>query len=170
MISRSIASPRKCAVLLIIFMFFRVFVVHNSAVYGSDAASSAIDQAENSVRQAFVVVLRAEGAGANVSGLLVRLNAGEQLIVAANTALQNGDDLGARSLSSDCSNLMGNLTTDAESLRADAETATQTRLFWTFSVASIGLALLFSIGLVVWRLLRSFYLKRLMKMQVEVPN
>lgn len=164
------AGTRKHALFLIVFMFLRIVLVNNSAAYGSDAASLAIDQAEQSVRQAFVVVLKAEAAGANVSDFLTLLYNGVQLLAAANVALRDGNDSGAQLLSADCSSLMGNVTTQAESSRISAESAAQGRLFWALSLASIGLALLFTLGLLVWRLVRSFYSRRLMKMQVEVSK
>ena len=69
---------------------------------GADDASGSVENADAAVRQAFNATLDAERAGANVSGLIVRLNEAGAVLVEAEIALGNGNSSEAASKAGQC--------------------------------------------------------------------
>ena len=122
-------------------------------------------EAENAVSEAFVAVHGAESFGANVTDLIVRLDAAGGVLAAANIAFRNGDHDGAGRLADDCIAKVGGIAGDAVSLKNAAESARIDGMNLSILAASVGLSVLFLASLIGWRYLRGFYLRRALRLR-----
>nr|NIR87761.1 hypothetical protein [Candidatus Bathyarchaeota archaeon] len=86
-----LATLGLLAVLLIFPAFMCPFFVLGVDASSEDDAAWAIIKAEDSVASGYDAVLEAEEAGANVSGLLARLNEAAMLLAEAEIAFRLGD-------------------------------------------------------------------------------
>jgi hypothetical protein len=142
-----------------------VFVVR-----GADEASSSVGEADVAVRQAFNATLDAERAGANVSGLILRLNEAGGILTEAEIALKDGNSSEAAGKAVQCIGIAQSVKGDADVLKASALDEAQT-VFWTsltFSVVSIAA---FAVVLVlVWRWFKRGYTRKVLGMKPEVAH
>jgi hypothetical protein len=142
-----------------------VFVVR-----GADEASSSVGEADVAVRQAFNATLDAERAGANVSGLILRLNKAGDALREAENALRDGNSSEAAGEAGQCIGIAESVRSDADVLKASALDEAQT-VFWTsltFSVVSIAA---FAVILVlVWRWFKRRYTRKVLGMKPEVAS
>ena len=156
-----------CSLCLVLFLFCFVAERFPLAVCGSDDVVLRISGAESAVGQAYVAVSEAEGAGANVSGLVAKLNEAGELLARANTAFRAGDSANADSLVGQCLVSVDGIVVDAKALKGQAESAGQSRLFLTVALSSVGLSVLFVVSLFAWRFLKWRYIKRVLGMKPE---
>lgn len=134
---------------------------------GRDDAVLRVGEAEGALRGAFVAVVGAEGVGANVSGLLVRLNVAGGLFSSAEVALEDGNYSLAVEWASDCVGLADGVLGDAGVLKADAVAGAGG--WWvTVSISAVGSVVFVGVLLLVWRLFRRFYGERFLKSRPEV--
>ena len=146
------------------------FVSLASAEVGENDASLALSNAEEAVFSAFQTVLKAEEAGANVSGLLVQLDDAGEFLVEAHAAYRVGDvDEVVRSAGL-CSEIAGNVKSQADDLWVKA---------YGSSVMGLWLALVGSVvGVVVvglgsfwgWRFFKRRYYRRVLGLKPEVNS
>ena len=142
-----------------------VFVVR-----GADEASSSVGEADVAVRRAFDATLDAERAGANVAGLILRLNEAGTILGEAGIALGNGNSSEAASNAVQCIGIAESVKGDADVLKASALDEAQTvfRTSLTFSVVSIAA---FAVVLVlVWRQFKRGYNMKVLGMKPEVAS
>jgi hypothetical protein len=167
--------PKDLAWLLLVLVFVSLLLHWPLSVRGSGEASAsvgeadvAVGQAFNDTLQAFNATLDAERAGANVSGLIVRLDEAGSMLEEAEIALKNGDSSGAANNASLCIGIAASVNSTAAALKTSALVDAST-LFWrylTFSVVSI---VVFVIVLAyVWRWFKRSYLKKALQMKPEV--
>lgn len=146
-----------------------VFVGQGFVVWGvgRDDAVVRVGEAEDALGGAFVAVVGAEGAGANVSGLLVRLNVAGGLYSSAQAALEEGDYSLAFVRAGDCVGLADGVLADAGLLKADA--VAHAGDWWvTVSISAVGSVVFVGVLLLVWRWFRRFYGGRFLKSRPEV--
>jgi hypothetical protein len=160
------ASVSFLLVLALVGLFSHgVFVVR-----GADEASSNVGEADVAVRQAFNATLDAERAGANVSGLIVRLNEAGGILTEAEIALGNGNSGEAASKAVQCIGIAESVKGDADVLKASALEKAQT-VFWaslTFSV--VGIVVFVVVLALVWRWFKGGYVRRMLGMKPEVAH
>jgi len=155
-------------VLLLTLSSILIFSV--SASSNQEVAISKIYEAEKSMRQAYEAVLDAEEAGANVSGLLVKLNDAVGLLSEARVAFEAGNFEEATGLASLCMEVCGRAGSQAEKLRVEANYAHGNMSFW-ISIGSV-----FSVSIVVcasllgYRYFKRWYYRRLLKMKPRVGH
>jgi hypothetical protein len=140
-----------------------VFVVR-----GVDEASSSVGEADVAVRRAFNAILDAERAGANVSGLIVRLNEAGSVLAEAEIALGNGNSSEATSKAGQCTGIAESVKSDADFLKASALDEAQT-VFWaslTFSV--VGIPVFVAVLEFVWRRFKRGHVEKMLGMKPEV--
>ena len=134
----------------------------------SDEASSAIDEADDALRRAFEAVLEAERAGANVSGLIVKLDEAGGLLAEAENAYRNGNVSEAASKAKECSGLADRVRDEALTLKGSALAVGQ-NIFWqNLSITLVGSEVFLIFLFFVWDWFKRFYSKKLMKMKPEV--
>jgi hypothetical protein len=142
-----------------------VFVVR-----GADEVSSSVGEADVVVRRAFNATLDAERAGANVSGLILRLNEAGGILAEAEIALKDGNSSEAASKAGQCIGIAESVKGDADVLKASALDEAQ-MVFWTsltFSV--VGIVVFVVVLMLVWRWFKGGYVRRMFGMKLEVAH
>ena len=152
---------------LVAFLLVVMAIRCSVYAYSGDEAAARIAQADDSVRQAFVAVSDAAGAGANVSGLVSRLNGAGGLLVQANTAYRVGDYENATVFAGECISSVDGVVQEASDLKATAESDRLSQLGWGASFSSVGLSLLFVVGLFGWRFVRNRYFGSVLELKPE---
>jgi len=155
---------------LLVFVLAGLFLRGCFVVRGVDDAAASVADADTAVRQAFNATLDAERAGANVSGLLVRLNDAGAVLDEAEVALSNGNLSDAAGKAGTCISMSQSVLSDAGVLRASALDGAR-MMFWTylaFSVMSIGVFVV--VLAVVWRRFKRRYVGKVLGMKPEVKH
>jgi hypothetical protein len=160
--------PEIFALLLLVLVVTGLLSYWPFCVKVTGEASVSVDAANVAVLQAFNATLDAEKAGANVSGLIVRLNEAGSALAEAENALRIGDSSGAANNASLCMGIAESVKSDANALKASALNEAQT-VFWTdltFSVVSI--AVFVVILTLVWRRFKRGHVQKMLSMKPEV--
>jgi len=105
-----------------------------------DMAASTLASAEESIVLAYQATLNAEEAGANVSGLLVRLNEAGQLLASAQTEYRLGDFEKANELSESSKSIGEEVQNAAVDLRGSALSQSVQRMVSTMVASVVGVA------------------------------
>ena len=135
---------------------------------GADEASSSVGEADVAVRRAFNATLDAERAGANVSGLILRLNEAGEILAEAEIALKDGNSSEAAGKAVQCIGIAESVKGDADVLKASALDEAQT-VFWmslTFSV--VGIPAFVVVLMLVWHWFKRGYVRKMLGMKPEV--
>ena len=131
------ASYKYCfGVAVACLLLLASVVLCASAESNRDVAVSSISDAEQAVASAYVAVLDAERAGANVSGLLVRLNGAAELILEAHAAFDSGSFGEAVRLAGLSGGVGVEVENDAALLKVEAGNASVDR-FWLYLCVSV---------------------------------
>lgn len=131
-------------------------------------ATDALSSAEDSLSSAYLAVMNAETAGADISKLQETLNtAGNSLADAYNT-YRTGNFSMAVLYANDCINKVNGVTSEAMTLKLIAEEAYTRRLLTTTGVSITVLCALFVLSLWGWRVMKKRYLKKVLEMKPEV--
>jgi hypothetical protein len=161
---------KSFAWLLLVLMVAGLLSYGSPCAKGADDASASVGNADAAVRQAFNAALDAERAGANVSGLIVRLNEAGAVLVEAEIALGDGNSSEAASKAGQCVGIAESVRTEAEALKTSALDGAQT-VFWmylTFSV--VGIAVFVSVLALVWRRFKRGQVEKMLGMKPEVAS
>lgn len=153
------------------FLVLAVFASCSLVVHGStlDEAVLRVGEADDALGLAFVAVSGAEGAGADVSGLLVRLNVASGLYSSAELALQSGNYSLAVEKAGDCVGLADGVFGDAGVLKAAALDAAAG--WWRVVVFSVvGASVFVGVLAVVWVLVRRRYAGSVLGLKPEVTR
>ena len=161
---------RASAWLLLVLMAAGFISCGSPFAKGADDASESVGNADAAVRLAFNATLYAERAGANVSGLIVRLNEAGSVLVEAEIALGNGNSSEAFSKAGQCVEIADGVKSDAEVLRVSALDEAQT-VFWTYLTFSVvGVAVFVAALALVWRRFKRGYVRKALGMRPEVAH
>lgn len=144
--------------------FFFVFQANSSSV----EASSAISEAEMALTFAYEAVSEAEQAGANVSGLLIRLNKAGDFLVRAKVAYRLGDFNEAVGLAALCSEIGGEVKDEADVLLVRAYERRGRDFWWILAGSLVGVVSVGVGGFMGWRVFKRFYYRRVLGMKPEV--
>lgn len=128
-------------------------------------------QAANSlINQAFASVLTAEHAGANVTGLLIRLNNAGELLSEAENSYENGNLANVTSKADNAAMIATQVSNDANNLTVSSLSASKDQFILTlvFSVVTI-IVLIISL-LLIWRRFKRAYYKKLLGSRPEVVD
>ena len=137
---------------------------------GADEASSSVGEADVAVRQAFDATLDAERAGANVSGLILRLSEAGGILVEAEMALGNGNSSEAASKAGQCIGIAESVKGDADVLKTSALDEAQT-VFWTsLTFPVVGIAVFVAVLVLVWRRFKRGYVRKMLGLKPEVAH
>ena len=147
-----------------------VFVVRGADEASQSVAEANVAEANATVCRAFNATLEAERAGANVSGLILRLNEAGTVLGEAEIALGNGNSTEASSEAGQCVGLAESVRGDADALRASALGEGRT-VFWVYLVFScVGIAVFVVVLVLVWRRFKRGYVGKTLGMKPEVAH
>jgi hypothetical protein len=153
-------------VLVLVGLFSHgVFVVR-----GADEASSSVGEADVAVRRAFNATLEAERAGANVSGLIVRLNEAGGILVEAEMALGNGNSSEAAGKAVQCIGIAQSVKSDADVLKASALDGARTVFWASLAFSVVDIVAFVVVLMLVWRWFKRGYVRRMLGMKPEVTT
>ena len=157
--------------LILIAIFAMVFLALPQRIciaVDRSEAQHALSNAEKAVVSAYLAVAEAESVGANVSGLIFKLQVAAYWLAKANNALRLGNYDEAQNFAKECVETVEGVQYEAKILMEEAERSRSERLFLSAGWSSVGLSFLFVFSLFGWRRLRRFYVKRVLKMKPEV--
>lgn len=163
--------PLSVSRILLIFTVLFVLVVSVIVVdclADAEEAGLAVERAEGVVVSAYRVVLEAEGAGANVSGLLVRLNRAGELLAQASVSYRAGDFDGAVRFADLCSEIGEGVSSEAEALKNLAVVQGDQRFRWTIITSFLGVAIIVCATFMGWHIFKLRYYRRVSEMKPEV--
>jgi hypothetical protein len=157
------------------FAFLALVLIVGSCACGMRCAFAQASQAESrleapssAVDQAFKAVLAAERAGANVTGMLVRLNYAAGLLAQEEIDARNGDPATVANRADSVLSIASEVKSEAVSAKEAAVVAGRNDLWTTFAFSSIGVVVFVLVLFFVWLRLKSNYVKNLVHMKPEV--
>lgn len=162
------STQRLLLILLILYAFLSpifVFKVHASS---QDVATSAISRAEEAVASAYEAVLQAEGSGANVSSLLIRLNDAGGFLAQAHVSYRLEDFDGAARFADLCRQIGEEVRVEAYDLRGLAVEEAVQRFRWTVIGSVLGVAIIVGASFLGWRIFKLRYYRRILGKKPEV--
>jgi hypothetical protein len=139
-------------------------------IRGADEASPSVAEADVAVRRAFNATLDAERAGANVSGLIVKLDEAGGLLAEAENAYKVGNFSEAVSKAEECSMLADGVIGEALSLKTMALADAQTAFWQNLTFSCVGGAAFLVVLFLVWGWFKRVYAEKLLKMKPEVAS
>jgi hypothetical protein len=164
-------SMRKLLiVLLIVSAFVFPFFVFRVGASSGDVAASAISRAEGVVVSAYEAVLEAEQAGADVSGLLVRLNEAGELLAEAQVAFRLGGFDEAVVSANLCSEIGESVESEADELWVKAYGSRVTGIWLTMTGSLVSMDAVVLGSFLGWRVFKRRYIRRVSRMKPEVAK
>jgi ribosomal protein L19 len=142
-----------------VFLFSLVSVPWVSATNGG-VVSLEVAEAEEALVSAYGVVLEAEEAGADVSGLLDKLNVGDEYLAEANAYVRLGNSESAGHFAGLCVEAVGDVGDEAVLLRDEAMKLGEADFIVTMIGSVVGVVVVVVAGFVVWRVFKRRYHKR----------
>ena len=153
------------------FALFLTLAILACLVMFGIAKASTINQAEQGIRDAFLAIRSAEQAGANVTLLAVELEeAGSKMTDAQYELYVKNDSSSAELLINQSIALADQIKAEAAALENSAKSERADKFFWTGAFSYSGLCLLVAIGLIGYRFLTRWYVKRLLRMTPKVAD
>lgn len=166
--------PVSVSRILLVFTVLSVLAVSvfvmKSCVAGAEEAGLAVERAEGVLVSGYRVVLEAEGAGANVSGLLARLNRAGELLAQARVSYRAGDFDEAARFASLCSEIGEGVRAEADGLRDLAVRQGSQRFWWTLTGSIVGVAIVVCLSFVGWLIFKGRYYQRISGTKPEVVS
>ena len=136
----------------------------------SGEAALAIKQAEDIMVSCYQVVLKAESARGNVSGLLARLNEAEALLTQAHALYRLEDFDHAACFAELCSQIGGEVRVEAHELTRLAVKQATERLMWAMIRSILSITIIVSASFVSWRIFKLRYCQQISEMKPEVDS
>jgi len=167
-------APSVLRILLVLALLFifasSPFIVKSYKSIGEDSFSSAIDRAEGVVVSAYGVVLEAERAGADISGLADQLNVVAGLLVQAHLQYEAGNFSGAVYIAGQCYEIAEGVETEAYALR-DWAAVDGVQRFWLMIMAwVISLFVIVCGSFFGWRVFKRRYYRKVLRLKPEVSK
>ena len=162
--------PRNFVWLLLALAVAGLLSFRPLCVRGADEASSSVAEADVAIREAFKATLNAERAGANVSGLMSRLNEAGVILGEAEIAFGNGDSSRAADNASQCINIAESVKSDADVLKALALDEAQAVFRTSLIVSVVGTASFVVVLVLVWRRFKRGYVRKTLGLKPEVAS
>jgi hypothetical protein len=133
-----------------------------------DDALSKIEDAEKLICQAFEGVLEAEGAGANVSSLLVQLDSAGSFIDDARMRYRSGDFAGALQSANASIQSVEGFAEKVEQLKVSAANEYKERAFQIVATSGMGILVVILVTMACWLLIKRRYYRNVLNMKPEV--
>jgi len=121
-------------------------------------------------RAIYEVALEAEEVGANVSGLMLRLNEAADWLFMAHSAFETGNFDEAIRLADLCGEISSEVRVEAQRLRAEADSEHAARFWWSLVGSFVGVAIVVSASVLGYVYFKRLYYRRLLKMRPRVEQ
>jgi len=167
-----LSSPKLfmlCAILSSL-LFSVPTVASASASKSEDVATLSIARAEENVSLAYQAVKDAEGARANISGLLSELNEAGELLAKANMSYRIGDFENATFLADASTEKSDSIKIEAYRIRDLALYQGLVNFQSTIAASILSVAAILFISFTGWRLFKRRYYQRVLKLKPEMRS
>ena len=164
------SSPFKLLVISVLLLFLLPVFIPWVSASSEDVATLSITQAEETLASAFEAVLDAEMAGANVSGLLGRLNLGGEYLAEAYVWYRLEVSENASRFADLCFEVVGDVRGEAVELRDEAKSLGEADFVVKMVGSAVGVIVVVVVGFVVWRGFRRRYCRRVLGLRPEVVS
>jgi exonuclease VII small subunit len=134
----------------------------------SNEAQDAINRAESRMNLVHDSVLEAETSGANISGLLQKLNNASMLLSKAKTYYRIKNFSEAMDSANQCFDSLNGVEVEADNLRATAAMAKKNSFFVSSLVSVFAIGAVYYACFFAWRFFKDKYRKRILTMKPEV--
>lgn len=134
-----------------------------------DQTESTLHLVNTAVEQAYIEVLGAEKAGANVTSLVNQLNEGVLLLSEAENAYRAGDTTTAINNAEAANSIVSQVTLSAQNLQEKAKLGTP-NLWLNTALTVIGSSVFLLVLFFVWRWFKRSYITKLSKAKPEVTH
>ena len=159
------------------FLLFSVFLflllpisVSYTNAETSDEIAAALTRAEELSVSSFEAVLEAEQAGANVSGLLNRLNLAGETLAEAYFFYNSGVYENATYFVNLCCEILEDVMNEAIELNDETKSLMETNLVVTFVMSSVSVVIVVVLCYFTWMVFRRRYLRCLLRSRPEVGS
>jgi len=154
------------ALLLFLLPFFTLLVSASS----EDVVTLALTEAEETLASTHEAVLEAEQAGANVSGLLDKLNLGAEYLAEAYVWYRLGVSENASRFAGLCYEVVGGVSSEAVELRDEAKRLGDADFVVNMIGSVVGVISVFVFCSVAWLVFRRRYRRRVLGLRPEVVS
>ena len=168
----SVMSVSRLFFVLLILSVFAVPILVPSALGadGENVASSAVDRAEAAVASAYEAVLDAEEAGADISGLLARLNVAGEYLAEAHIWHRLGDFDEAARFADLCYDAVEDVRNEAYMLKSEAHGLWVADLVVRMTGSMVGVVVVVFLSFWGWRVFKRRYSRRVLELRPEVVS
>lgn len=135
-----------------------------------DAAATAVAAAESALVDCYLGVLDAEGAGANVSALVARLNVATGYLTEAQLRLRSGNFSGAVDSAGLVGESLDGVVDEAGVLHNAAALARAQQLSWAVGGSIVGVVVVGVLGVLGWGYVKGRHVRRVLTMTPEVAD
>jgi hypothetical protein len=168
---RDVPVPKVSYILLIFaFAVSSFYLIATASAVSESEATSVANDADKAVTAAYIAVLNAEEAGANVSSLLVQLDEAGGFLSRAQMAYRSGDFDEAFSFANLAKNIGEEVRDEADGAKIVASAESQQRLWFAVTGSVVGTVLIAVGSFLGWRIFKRRYCERVLKMKPEVVS
>lgn len=165
----------NCVRLLVIALLF--FLAFGSCFYSghyvfaqTNQTSSKLQAANNAIDSAFIAVMDAEKAGANVTGLLSQLNVAANDLSQAENSYRSGNSNAAAVQADSVLPITQEVMTSAQNTKQTASVSSQNGFWLTVAFSEIGAPLFLLALFLAWRKIKRDYMNKLPGLKPEVAE
>jgi len=152
-----------------VFSLVSFFVPWISAA-SEGVVSLEVAEAEEALVSAYDAVLEAEEAGADVSGLLERLNVGGAYLAEAYAFVRQGDLASAEHFAGLCVEVAGDVEGEAGLLRDEAVRLERADVLVRVFGSAVGVVIVVVTGFILWEFFKRSFHAKILKLRPEVNN
>jgi hypothetical protein len=157
---------------LVIGLFFlaTILLILNATTVAAIDETAKIEAANTSINQAYVSILAAEKSGGNITSLVNQLNIANDLLSQAENNFHAGIIENVSNYADNARLIANQVNTDAIVLQKASDASARENLFFTAFFTLDALVIWIFVIFVVWRKIKSRYVKRLYDLKPEVKE
>ena len=167
---RSVKGLRFLSAAGLLLVLFSTLMLSTCASSNQETAILSISEADYSMAQAHEAVLDAEEAGADVSGLLDRLDVAGEYLAEAHIWYRLEDFENATRFAGLCFDVVEEARSEAVELKNEAYGLWVAGLFVRIIGSFVGVVVVVLLGYVVWRAFKRRYQRRVLGLKLEVVS
>ncbi len=153
----------------VLFLLLQVSIPWVSAA-NEDTITLGLNEAEETLASAYEAVLEAEQSGANVSGMLIRLNLAGSYLAEAQVWYRLGVSENASHFAGLCSEVVGDMGNEAVELRNDAKRLWEVDFVVKITLSVGGVIVVVVVCTVIWHVFKRRYRKRALGFRVNLNS